>query len=344
MNELVEATKTFRARIRSTWWMLLAQGILALLVGSLLLTNTDASLRAFAPFLSIYWLVGGVLDILEGIAQRGDDDIWRWSLLGGTLSIVAGLLWLSRILLGAGTLPLWLSMLIAAAAVASGAANIIWAWRLRAKLEGEGWMMLWGAVSIVLGVWIIGAPFISSEMWILLAALFALVSGSGMVIWVGALATQRHSVEHGIARSSKRLPTWLIIGITIAVAAVAAGIWLFGQLQLAAAAPIGVRLSESAQRGQQVFKLHCAMCHNTSTHTKYGPGLAGLFEPGGPVLPGGVNYNGKLSNGKDITPSNEAEWLHTGGRGQVGIMPPVGMGLSDAEVADVIEFLHVLKK
>jgi uncharacterized membrane protein HdeD (DUF308 family)/cytochrome c2 len=324
--------------------MLLAQGILALLVGALLLTNTDASLRAFAPFLGLFWLVGGVLDILEGLAQRGDDDIWRWSLLGGVFSIAAGLLWLSRVWLGAETLPVWLSTLIAAAAIAGGAANIYWAWRLRDKLEGEGWLMLWGAVSVILGIWIIGAPFISSDVWIVVAALCALISGTGMVMWVVALAVQYRAVEHRMVESRERLETWLAVGGTIVIAVVAAGVWLFGQLQLASAAPIGVRLSESAQRGQRVFRLHCAACHNASTHTKYGPGLASLFDPGGPSLPGGVDYGGKLSNGKDITPANEAEWLRTGGRGQIGVMPPVGLGMSDAEVADVIEFLKVLKK
>jgi cytochrome c len=220
--------------------------------------------------------------------------------------------------------------------IASGAANIQWAWRMRAHIEGEGWIMLWGAVSVILGVWILGAPFISSDVWIMMAAVCALASGAGMVMWVVALVVQH---EPG-----KGFPRWPIIGVAIAIAVVAAGVWLFGQLQLASAAPIGVRLSESAQRGQRVFQIHCAACHNASTHPKYGPGLAGLFEPGGPQLPRGVDYGGKLPNGKAITLANEAEWLRTGGTGQMGIMPPAALAMSDAEIADVIEFLTMLKK
>src|SRR5690349_7280367 len=109
--------------------MLLAQGLLALLVGSLLLTNSEASLRAFAPFLGLYWLVGGIFDILEGIVQRDEHGIWRWSVLGGVLAIGAGLLWLSRVVAGSDSFPIWLSTLTGLTAIASGASNILWAWR-----------------------------------------------------------------------------------------------------------------------------------------------------------------------------------------------------------------------
>jgi cytochrome c len=183
---------------------------------------------------------------------------------------------------------------------------------------------------------VIGAPFISSDVWVSIAALCALVSGVGMVTWVVALATQ-HSPTRG-------RPRWIILGVTVALAVAATGVWLFSQLQLASAAPLGVPLSASAQRGQQVFQLHCAACHNASTHAKYGPGLAGLFDPGGPTLPAGVDYGGKLPNGADITPDSVAGWLRSGGQGQIGIMPPAGMAMSEAEIADVIEFLKAVKK
>jgi cytochrome c len=124
----------------------------------------------------------------------------------------------------------------------------------------------------------------------------------------------------------------------------AVGVWTFSQLELASAAPIGVRLSVAGQRGQHVFKLHCAACHNTNNRMKVGPGLAGLFESGGPALPGGVDYGGKLPHGEDITPENVATWLRQGGRGRIGIMPPVGMAMSDSETADLIEFLAFLRR
>ena len=130
MSNVNDSHHAARVRMRRTWWMLLGQGILALLVGTLLLTNTDASLRAFAPFLALYWLTGGILDILEGRVQRGDVLSWRWSIAGGVLAITVGLVWFSGIVLGADTPPAWLMPVMAVVAMASGAANIIWAWIL----------------------------------------------------------------------------------------------------------------------------------------------------------------------------------------------------------------------
>lgn len=344
MTQSIHIVNTTRDRIRKTWWMLLAQGVVALLAGTLLVTNADASLRAFAPFLGLFWLIGGLLDVLEAVTERDDGGIWRWSALGGSLGVLAGVLWLSRPVLNADTLPVWLSLIIAAATIAGGGANIVWAWRLRDKIEGEGWMILWGAVSIILGIWIVGAPFISADIWILLAAFCALISGVGLVVWAVALARRHRVLDLRAVVPGLRLPLWLVIGGAIVVAVMAGGVWFFGEIQLASAAPLGVRLSASAQRGQAVFQLHCAACHNAGTQMKYGPGLAGLFEPGGPALPRGVDYAGRLPNGKDITPVNTIEWLRSGGRAKIGVMPPVGIGMSDEELTDVIAFLAVLKK
>lgn len=344
MNHAIPAGAAVRDRIRKTWWMLLAQGVVALLTGTLLFTNADASLRAFAPFLGVFWLIGGALDMAEAAVQRDESGLWRWSALGGALGALAGALWLSRPILSADTLPVWLSLLIAAATIAGGGANIVWAWRLRDTIEGEGWMILWGAVSIILGIWVVGAPFIAADVWILLAALFALISGAGLVVWATALARRHRVLDLRAVVPGLRLPLWMVIGGAVVTAVLAAGVWFFGEIQLASAAPIGVRLSPAAERGQQAFQLHCAACHNTSTQMKIGPGLAGLFEPGGPSLPRGVDYAGKLANGKDITAANTVEWIRTGGRGKIGVMPPAGLMMNDVELDEVIAFLAALKK
>lgn len=336
---LLATQDDMRAHVRRMWWLLLAQGALALLLGALMLSNAQASLRALALFLGLYWLLGGALDIAQGLALRDPAGAWRWSAAGGALGMSAGALWLLGVAAGEPRLPAGLAPLIAAAAIASGACNLTWAWRLRHHLEGEGWLMLWGALSIGLGLWIASAVALASDVVLTTFALSAVACGAGMVLRAAALAAELYARPRTEAQARVRRAAWLGGGATAAFAIAAVGLWLFGQLNLASAAPAGVSLTPAAQRGQAAFRLHCAACHNANQHMKIGPGLAGVFEPGGPLLPPGVDYGGRLPDGAAITPESFTRWLRAGGRGKIGIMPPVALTMSDAEVADVMAFL-----
>ena len=93
--------------------------------------------------------------------------------------------------------------------------------------------------------------------------------------------------------------------------------------------------------GQRVFEETCAGCHAASTQQKIGPGLAGLFAPGGPALPAGVDYDGKLPNGAAITEANVAAWIRTGGQGQIGRMPGIPVG--EQEMTALLAYLKTLE-
>jgi cytochrome c len=94
--------------------------------------------------------------------------------------------------------------------------------------------------------------------------------------------------------------------------------------------------------GARVFASRCAVCHTTSSAAGIGPGLAGLFAPGGPTLPAGVDYGGKLPNGTTITDENVAAWIRMGGQGQIGRMP--GIPLSEQELSDLLVYLKTLEQ
>jgi cytochrome c2 len=153
--------------------------------------------------------------------------------------------------------------------------------------------------------------------------------------------------------------TVLLVTISIAVVLIACLCASIGMLSMSAVALNAEAVSSGpssapAQRtthnasagavegGQATFAQQCSMCHSTGTDTKYGPGLAGMFEPGGPTLPSGVNYSGKLPNGAEINDVNVAAWIRNGGRGQIGQMPP--RNLNDEEMAGVIAYLKTLRK
>jgi uncharacterized membrane protein HdeD (DUF308 family) len=74
----------------SAWWLFLLQGIAAILLGLMLLTNPGATLLALTTFLGFYLLITGVLSLVRVFVDRS--TAWIWSLLSGIVGILGRLL------------------------------------------------------------------------------------------------------------------------------------------------------------------------------------------------------------------------------------------------------------
>jgi uncharacterized membrane protein HdeD (DUF308 family) len=183
MNELSLAADSMKTVVSKTWWIMLIQGICALVIGVLLFTNTAQTLVFISIFLGAFWLVGGIFDIIGAFTRRNGDRHWVWSLIAGGIGIIAGALLLSQPLAGAVVLPVTLAILIAIAAIISGIMNIIWAIRARNEIQGEGWLILWGVIIIILGIWLLSAPLISGAALVFVAAVAAVIGGIAMIIF-----------------------------------------------------------------------------------------------------------------------------------------------------------------
>jgi cytochrome c len=108
--------------------------------------------------------------------------------------------------------------------------------------------------------------------------------------------------------------------------------------------PVAITISAggNAANGEAIFAERCTICHHSTTESLVGPGLAGVMTKGGPDHPNGVSYNGKLPNGAERSEETIANWILVGGTGQIGVMSPQEM--SDAEMADLLAYLHTLAK
>jgi mono/diheme cytochrome c family protein len=195
----------------------------------------------------------------------------------------------------------------------------------------------------------------------------ALHAVNALVLFVAAVLALR--VAYRLTRNTQRVPRPQIVDQTATVGIARADVGWMPVLGCALAMPLGLLACsaiafvswnalastqernpygsetsarpESVAGGQATFEQRCAMCHATSDDFKIGPGLARLFDPGGPRLPAGVDYEGRLPNGAEITDAAVAEWIRSGGRGQIGQMPP--RNLSNQEMAGVIAYLKTLR-
>jgi mono/diheme cytochrome c family protein len=84
-------------------------------------------------------------------------------------------------------------------------------------------------------------------------------------------------------------------------------------------------------KGKEVFEANCAICHEITDEAKVGPGLKGISKKGPHKLSDGTER-------KDSSPATLRKQVVEGG----GAMPPVGAGLSEKEVDDVVAYLLTL--
>jgi uncharacterized membrane protein HdeD (DUF308 family) len=130
------------------WWLMLVEGIAAVIVGAVLLwspakTKVDTWLLLTA-MLGIYWLIIGILDI---VSMFQDHTAWGWKLFIGIVSILAGLIILMYPVAAAVTLPLIFTLVLGIWGLVYGIVLLIMAF------QGGGWGAgVLGVLALILGV------------------------------------------------------------------------------------------------------------------------------------------------------------------------------------------------
>jgi uncharacterized membrane protein HdeD (DUF308 family) len=83
------------------WWIFLLQGFAGIILGLMLLTEPDATIVALTTVLGFYWLIMGLLALVQVFVDRSTPQIW--SFLTGIVGILAGLFVLRHPLIAALT-------------------------------------------------------------------------------------------------------------------------------------------------------------------------------------------------------------------------------------------------
>ncbi len=154
---------------RVPWWVILLQGISALILGILLLAQPKATAVVLIQFLGIWWLVGGIFDI---VAMFIDRTAWGWKLFSGIIGIVAGIAILNHPLWATILVPTTMVWLLGIGGVVIGILNIIRAF------QGGGWGTgILGVLSILFGVFLMMNPLAGALSLPLILGIFGIVGG-----------------------------------------------------------------------------------------------------------------------------------------------------------------------
>jgi uncharacterized membrane protein HdeD (DUF308 family) len=157
------------------WWILLLEGIAAIIIGILLFTDTDQTVLTLTLFLGIWWFIGGIIDLVTLFIDR---TAWGWRLFSGILGIIAGLIILRHPMYASVLVPATAAWLLGIFGVVIGVMALIRAF------QGEGWGTgILGVISIVLGLWLFTANLgVQVATIIYAAAIWAIIGGIVAVI------------------------------------------------------------------------------------------------------------------------------------------------------------------
>jgi uncharacterized membrane protein HdeD (DUF308 family) len=156
------------------WWLVLLEGIFAIIIGILLLSKPGMTTAVLVQVIGIYWFIAGILNIVSIFI---DHTAWGWKLFIGILGIIAGLLIIQHPLWSTVLIPTTLIIVLGIEGLIIGAINIVRAFR-----GGGLGMGVLGALSIIFGIILLMNPVIGAAAlpWVL--GIFAIVGGIVAII------------------------------------------------------------------------------------------------------------------------------------------------------------------
>jgi uncharacterized membrane protein HdeD (DUF308 family) len=136
-----QATQYKSDKATVPWWLVLIQGIAAIIIGIFLLISPVTTTAVIIQFLGFYWLISGIFSIISIFI---DHSMWGWKLFAGVLGIIAGMLIIQHPLWSTLLVPATLIIVLGVEGLIIGAINLFQAFR------GGGWDRDIGRVDIIL--------------------------------------------------------------------------------------------------------------------------------------------------------------------------------------------------
>lgn len=173
-TEMSVGARNALRRLSTHWWIFLIQGIAAVILGLLLLTNPAATAVSLVVVLGAYWLVSGVMDFVRLFTDSGQ---WGWHLLLGVTGVVAGILVLQNPLISTVATGTFLVSLLAFGSLIMGVLGII------RGIKEDGWGSITiGVVNVLVGFWLLFNPLKAIIALPIMLGIFAMIGGAITIV------------------------------------------------------------------------------------------------------------------------------------------------------------------
>jgi len=169
------ATLTLLPRQSSVWWVFLLQGIAGIFLGLMLITAPGATLVSLVTFLGVFFLMNGMLSLVQMFVDRSVP--WIWSLLIGISGIAAGVLIIRHPLVAALTLPTMIVIIFGIEGLVMGVLEIVGGFA-----GGGTGSFIRGAFNLLIGLLLLSSPMTAALAVPLVFGALLLVEGIALII------------------------------------------------------------------------------------------------------------------------------------------------------------------
>jgi len=156
-------------------YILLFGGIVSLVFGILLFTQTTATLGLIMLLVGLAWFIQGVVTLASIFIDKAE---WGWKIFSGIIGLAAGLLVLRNPVESTVVIPAIYSILLGIFGLLIGISALI------AAFQGEGWGVgIVGLLSLVIGLVLMFNSVVGGAVLVWLIALLLVLQGAVGVIW-----------------------------------------------------------------------------------------------------------------------------------------------------------------
>ncbi len=159
------------------WWAIGIRGVVGILFGLVALFLPGATMLSLVLLFAAYLFVDGVFGIVSAVRAARAQERWGLLVLEGLVDIavaVVAVLW-------PGITVVAFVFLVAFWAIFTGILELAAAFRLD-FIDGRGWLIFGGIVSVLYGVLLIVAPMIGAVVLTWWLGAYALVFGVALVV------------------------------------------------------------------------------------------------------------------------------------------------------------------
>jgi len=163
----------FASILSRAWWMILLRGIVAILFGVMVFAQPGITLASLVFVFACFAVFDGITHVGTALGGGREQEHFWLLLLTGLAGIAIGVLTFTSPQITA----LALLFYIALWAIATGLMQIVAAIRLRREIEGEFWLGLAGAASVLFGLLLVTRPAAGALAVLWLIGSYALAYG-----------------------------------------------------------------------------------------------------------------------------------------------------------------------